>query len=134
MKVEKDEKDEKDEMKRCRSFVSARIRRQQGRQQGQQQYVAERTFCNKGCRGTLYQDGRFPESEIVKHFKRGTTRRRRRDIREMVEAQRLMRSGLMYGRKTLLDKNGFYYGMKQKTKRRLSRAGAISGCVMTATQ
>jgi hypothetical protein len=73
--------------------------------------------CNPGCKGTIYQNGELKMNDLKQKLSN-------KEINLIKE----IRKGLFNGKKTIL-KDNFYIGLK-KSKNKLKKNGAISGCKM----
>ena len=85
------------------------------------QEVCERNLCNKGCLGTLFEEGdptKLPK-EIIKRFK---------GDKSMLDLL-LERRKEIFGKKTNVLKDDFYEGLKKNKVNKTKKKGAISGCV-----
>jgi hypothetical protein len=78
------------------------------------------SFCNPKCKGTIFQNGEFPE-ELSKKFSKVN------HGDKIIESLKLMRNKLMDGKKTIIEDN-FYIDFKDKN--RIQKKGAISGCAL----
>lgn len=81
----------------------------------------ERIFCNKGCFGTIFEDGdpnKLPV-EFAKKFKGN------KELLKLLTEERKE----MFGKKNTVLKDNFYQGLKKSTVNKTKKNGAISGCV-----
>lgn len=81
----------------------------------------ERNLCNKGCLGTIFEEGdpnKLPKG-IIKKFKGN---------KELL-ALLLDRRKEIFGKKTNVLKDDFYEGLKKNNVNKTRKKGAISGCV-----
>jgi hypothetical protein len=81
-------------------------------------------FCNPGCVGTLYQETELSDADLEKLYEWAGNNKASM-IKEMKKTQKRLRKG----RKTIL-KDNFYHTFDEKTKKRLIKEGALSGCVV----
>ena len=75
------------------------------------------SFCNPGCKGTIFQNNKFP-NELVDKFSK------QKDGEITLKFLKQMRKNLFREKKTIL-KNGFYEKLNVK---KLKKQGALSGC------
>ena len=81
-------------------------------------------FCNPGCVGTPMQEAEFSDKELEKMFEWAG------DGKDFfIEGMKKTRKRLRKGRKTIL-KDNFYHKFDAKTKKRLIKEGALSGCTV----
>jgi hypothetical protein len=81
------------------------------------------SFCNPTCKGTIFQNNKFP-NELINKYKK-----EKKSGEMALKYLKNMRKDLFKGKKTVL-KNGFYEKLHGINK--LKKKGAISGCaVMT---
>jgi hypothetical protein len=76
-------------------------------------------FCNKTCKGTVYEDGNpdeLPKSFLkkIKESDQDSWKKQRKEI---------------FGEKTSVLKDGFYEGLKKEDIVKLQKEGAISSCI-----
>ena len=76
------------------------------------------TFCNPKCKGTVFQNGEFPQEIVNKCRKEKWDEDRIKNLKKM-------RQELFKGKKTVL-KGDFYEDLKGY--RKYKKKGAISGC------
>lgn len=81
--------------------------------------MCKNAFCNPGCKGTIFQNNKFPKELINKFSKH-------KDGEMVIKLLKKMRKNLFEGKKTIL-KNGFYEALPIK---KLKKKGAVSGCAM----
>ena len=81
----------------------------------------EKKFCNKGCLGTIFEEGdpnKLP-AEFAKKFKGN------KQLLDLLTEQRKT----IFGKKTNVLKDDFYEGLKKNNVNKTKKKGAISGCV-----
>ncbi len=83
------------------------------------------TYCNPKCKGTLFQDKKMTNKEIIDDALRVNPKA---DIKDVVKFSKKFRKNIFKGQKTVLDGN-FYKGLTKKHRKELLQKGAISGCV-----
>jgi hypothetical protein len=81
-------------------------------------------FCNPGCVGTLYQEAELSDADYEKMYGWAGVNKA-----STIEEMKKTRKRLRKGRKTIL-KDNFYHTFDEKTKKRLIKEGALSGCVV----
>jgi hypothetical protein len=81
-------------------------------------------FCNPGCVGTLYQETELSDADLEKLYEWAGDNKA-----SIIEEMKKTRKKLRKGRKTIL-KDNFYHTFDEKTKKRLIKEGALSGCVV----
>ena len=79
------------------------------------------SFCNPGCKGTIFQNNKFP-NELVNKFSK------QNDGEKTLKLLKKMRKSLFKGKKSIL-KNSFYEGLPVK---KLKKQGAVSGCAIAS--
>ena len=82
--------------------------------------LCKNAFCNPKCKGTIFQNGKFPE-EIIKKYSKV------KDGDIIIKTLKLLRNKIFNGKKTVI-KDDFYIEFKQKNK--IQKEGAISGCAI----
>ncbi len=85
------------------------------------QEACERLYCNKGCLGTMFEEGdpkKLP-NEVIKRFKGN---------KELLVLLLKSRKEI-FGNKTNVLKDDFYEGLKKNKVNKTKKKGAISGCV-----
>ena len=85
------------------------------------QHACKLHFCNKGCSGTIFEDGdsqKLP-NEIIKLFKEN------KDMQDLLLKYRKE----LFGNKTTILKDSFYDGLTTKNVNKMKKKGAISGCI-----
>jgi len=75
------------------------------------------SFCNPGCKGTIFQDNKFPQELVNKYIKQ-------KNGKQIIKLLKKFRKDLFGEKKTILKK-GFYEKLNVK---KLKKKGAISGC------
>ena len=83
-------------------------------------------FCNPGCVGTQFQEAEYSDADLEKKFDWCENNCNKK---EAIENFKKTRKTLKKGRKTIL-KDNFYHAFDAKTKKRLIKEGALSGCVV----
>ncbi len=85
-------------------------------------------FCNPGCLGTLYEEDIDFEKYVNDLCKEwgGSCK----DKKRLIEEYKNTRKDIMKGSKTVLGKDRFYHAFDNKTKKRLIKDGALSGCTL----
>jgi hypothetical protein len=83
--------------------------------------LCKNSFCNPGCKGTIFQNNKFPK-ELVDKFSK------HEDGEMTLKLLKKMRKNLFKGKKTIL-KNGFYEELPVK---KLKKKGAVSGCAIAS--
>lgn len=81
-------------------------------------------FCNPGCVGTLLQETDLSDVDLEKMFEWAGDNKA-----TLIKDMKKTRKNLRKGRKTIL-KDNFYHAVDPKTKKRLIKEGALSGCVV----
>lgn len=81
-------------------------------------------FCNPGCVGTLFQETELSETDLEKMFEWAGDNKS-----TLIKDIKKTRKNLRKGRKTIL-KDNFYHAFDAKTKKRLIKEGALSGCAV----
>jgi hypothetical protein len=81
-------------------------------------------FCNPGCVGTLFQETELSETDLKKMFEWAGD-----NESTLIKDIKKTRKNLRKGRKTIL-KDNFYHAVDPKTKKRLIKEGALSGCII----
>lgn len=83
------------------------------------------TFCNPGCLGTTFQeDADF--DKIVDDLPDSSPTLKKKTVKLLKTARKQM----LKGRKKLLGDDSFYHAFDKKTKKRLIKDGALSGCIV----
>lgn len=88
-------------------------------------------FCNPGCRGTGFQEASYSKSELDKMFTTNTFDGKpiaRKDQQMHIKKYVNIRKTLRNKNKKILDADNFYHKFDPKTKTKLKKHGAISGC------
>jgi hypothetical protein len=88
----------------------------------------KKTFCNPGCKGTIFQNGDFTkelEEELKKKIKGKYDKISNEDIIKMIESIKKIRNGIFKDKKSVL-KHDFYIKLKHKDD--IKKKGALSGC------
>ncbi len=90
--------------------------------------VCETTYCNKGCKGTLFQKGipnKLPNNVVdgVKKNKKTSGKYKKRILGLLLTERKKMFEG-----KTDVLKNNFYEGLKNSNVKKMKKNGAVSGC------
>lgn len=83
--------------------------------------MCKKSFCNPGCKGTIFQNNKFP-NELVNKFSK------QNDGEKTLKLLKKMRKSLFKGKKSIL-KNEFYEGLPVK---KLKKQGAVSGCAIAS--
>jgi hypothetical protein len=78
--------------------------------------ICSNTYCNPGCKGTIYQNNSFPKELEKKYSKK------------LINKLKKNRKELFKKKKSVLV-NNFYKDLKNTTVKKLKKKGAISGCV-----
>jgi hypothetical protein len=81
-------------------------------------------LCNPGCVGTIFQEAELSDADYEKMFY-WVRDNKAKIIKEMKKNRKTLKKG----NKTML-KDSFYYKFDPKTKKRLIKEGALSGCVV----
>lgn len=79
-------------------------------------------FCNPGCKGTIFQNGKFPKELVNKYSKE-------KHGNVTIKFLKSLRESLFKDKKSIL-KNDFYEEFKNKDK--LKKKGAVSGCAIAS--
>jgi len=80
--------------------------------------LCKNSFCNPSCKGTIFQNNKFPQELVNKYSKQ-------KDGKKTIKRLKQMRKNLFEGKKTII-KDGFY--KKLPNIKKLKKKGAISGC------
>jgi len=80
----------------------------------------ERYFCNKGCKGTMFEDGKKLPKQFTQKY---------RGNKAMLKSFEEQRTFLFKGKNSVL-KDDFYKELSEKQIRKLKKNGAESGCVL----
>jgi hypothetical protein len=88
-------------------------------------------YCNPGCKGTIYQDGKFTHKDLEDLVKRNPfsaewTKEDRKKVMAIYRKQRIKMFGKTKKRSVL--KNNFYEDFSERCVAKLKKQGAISGC------
>jgi hypothetical protein len=83
-----------------------------------------RLFCNPGCVGTVFQEAEFSDADLEKMYEWAGDNKD-----TLIKEMKKSRKNLRKGRKTIL-KDNFYHKFDSKTKKRLIKEGALSGCIV----
>lgn len=75
----------------------------------------KKTYCNPGCKGTIYQNNSFPK-ELEKKFSKS-----------LINILKKRRKEIFKGNKSVLI-NNFYKKLKDINVKKAKKKGAISGC------
>lgn len=81
--------------------------------------MCKNAFCNPGCKGTIFQNNKFPK-ELVEKFSK------HKDGEIALKLLKKMRKSIFKGKKSIL-KNEFYEKLNVK---KLKKKGAVSGCAI----
>lgn len=126
LKTETDEEKKKD-LKNKKKFWEdlLKIQKQNIKKQNKQRIdETSKQFCNPGCTGTPMQEAEYSDKDLEKLFEWAG------DGKEFfIVEMKKTRKRLRKGRKTIL-KDNFYHKFDSKTKKRLIKEGALSGCVV----
>ncbi len=92
--------------------------------------VCETTYCNKGCKGTLFQKGvanKLPNNVVdgVKKNKVIPGKYKKTVLGLLLTTRKKMFKG-----KTDVLKNNFYEGLKNSNVKKMKKNGAVSGCAI----
>ena len=121
------DKEKKKELKNKKEFWEKMLRVQKAnlRKTKDKQKIDEmsKMFCNPGCVGTLYQ-AELSDADYEKMYEWAGDNKA-----SLIEEMKKNRKTLKKGRKTIL-KDNFYHAFDAKTKKRLIKEGALSGCVV----
>ena len=127
LKKETDE-EKKKELKKKKKFWEKMLQVQKAnlRKTKDKQKIDEmsKMFCNPGCVGTLYQETELSDADLEKMYEWAGDNKA-----SIIEEMKKTRKRLRKGRKTIL-KDNFYHTFDEKTKKRLIKEGALSGCVV----
>jgi len=82
--------------------------------------ICKNTFCNPKCKGTIFQDNKFP-SELIDKYKN------KKNGDELIKGLIQLRKIIFKNKKSVL-KDDFYE--KLKDINRIKKKGAISGCAL----
>jgi hypothetical protein len=116
--------DEKKKLTTRREIYLALLRPYTKTQKKRQKKTFEVSFCNPGCKGTIFEKD-FDMDKFVGQ----TCKKNCKKLREMFTESR---KTLLNGRKTLLDDDSFYLEFVDKEKKeKLQKEGALSGCSIT---
>jgi hypothetical protein len=80
----------------------------------------ERNFCNKGCKGTMFEDGKKLPKKFTQKY---------RGNKAMLKSFEEQRTFLFKGKNSVL-KDDFYNGLSDKEIKTLKKKGAESGCYL----
>ena len=92
-----------------------------------------RSYCNKKCKNTMFEEGTEIPEEVFKNMKEHLTNTLKNPkivndaYKQSIKIFNEMRHTL-FGNKTNVLKNDFYEKLPQKTVKKLKGYGAISGC------
>lgn len=86
--------------------------------------ATSKEFCNPGCVGTPMQETEYSDKDLEKMYKWAGDNKV-----SLIEEMKKTRKRLRRGRKTIL-KDNFYHKFDAKTKKRLIKEGALSGCII----
>ena len=87
-----------------------------------------KTFCNPGCKDTIFEDG--PSNKLSSSFRKELKKEAKYEGRSDWTKIALRRRKNVFNRnKTVLDRN-FHKNIDAKTRKKLTDAGAISGCYL----
>lgn len=86
--------------------------------------MSARLFCNLGCVGTEFQEAEFSDADLEKMYEWAGDNKA-----ALIKEMKKSRKNLRKGRKTIL-KDNFYHKFDPKTKKRLIKEGALSGCIV----
>jgi len=127
LKTETDEENKK-ELKKKKEFWEKMLKAQKVNlsKTEYKQRIDENSklFCNPGCVGTLYQEAELSDADYEKMYGWAGVNKA-----STIEEMKKTRKRLHKGRKTIL-KDNFYHTFDEKTKKRLIKEGALSGCVV----
>ena len=79
-----------------------------------------RSYCNPGCKGTLFQKGRKMPAEVYKMYKGKGSKL----FKKMINSSRKN----IFGKSDNVLKNDFYKDMSARDVGRMRKQGALSGC------
>ncbi len=84
-------------------------------------------FCNPDCVGTAFQEDIDFDKFVHDLCKPNNCKNKNKDLVKLLKDSRKQ---MLKGRKKLLGDNSFYYAFDKKTKKRLIKDGALSGCIV----
>ena len=88
------------------------------------------TYCNKGCKNTIYEDGEgFPDSlknHILSNLAK-PIKKNKKLMNEIIEFNKKQRIDMFKNKSTVL-KDNFYNKLNKKTLKLLKSNNAISSC------
>jgi hypothetical protein len=84
-------------------------------------------FCNPECLGTLFQED-IDFDKFVDDLNLKKLSDKQKKI--MVNFYKTMRKNMIKGRKKILGDDSFYHAFDKKTKKKLIKDGALSGCAL----
>lgn len=88
------------------------------------------TYCNKGCKNTVYEDGDSYPASLETHLRSNLEKDFKDDkkfIESMIEGNKKQRADIFKNKSTVL-KDNFYKKLNKKTVKLLKSKKAISGC------
>jgi hypothetical protein len=88
------------------------------------------TYCNKGCKNTIYEDGEGYPASLETYFRNKyekTFKDDKKFINHLIEGNKQQRTELFKNKSTVL-KDNFYQKLNKKTLKLLKSKKAISGC------
>ena len=84
------------------------------------------TFCNPDCLGTTFQEDIDFDKFVNDLLKKSPDKEKK----ELVKRLKTARKNMIKGRKKILGDDSFYHAFDKKTKKKLIKDGALSGCVV----
>ena len=84
------------------------------------------TFCNPDCLGTTFQEDIDFDKFVDDLLKKSPDKEKK----ELVKRLKTARKNMIKGRKKILGDDSFYHAFDKKTKKKLIKDGALSGCVV----
>ncbi len=91
--------------------------------------VCETAYCNKGCKGTLFQKGspnKLPNNVVNKIKKNKIPDKNKKNMSNFF----LIMRKKIFDKKTDVLKNDFYKGLKNSNVKKMKKNGAVSGCTL----
>jgi hypothetical protein len=81
-------------------------------------------FCNPGCKHTVFESG--PANKLSNSFKKSL---KKKNKASNLSNYQLSRRKELFGKNKNILEDNFYKGLDAKTRKKLKKHGAISGCM-----
>jgi hypothetical protein len=85
-------------------------------------------FCNPGCVGTAFQEDVDFDTFVDDLCKPNSCNKNKK--KDLVKMFKDSRKEMLKGQKKILGHDSFYHAFDKKTKKRLIKDGALSGCIV----